>query len=276
MIDDILNTLNVSAAENEGDYYKDNLLYCGICNEPKEQIDTVIDIQIKHKVLCKCGQEERAKKENYYKSLEREKEIAYAKSIAFAHSDMKNWNFTNDNNQNQELTKFAKKFVDEFDKMLDNGIGILFYGTTGTGKTFISSCIVNELINQGYSCIMTNFSRISNTIAGSYDGKQEYIDNLNKYDLLVIDDLGIERNTEYMQEIVFSVIDARYRLRKPIIITTNLTAKQLRATDDINKQRIYSRLYEMCMPFEVSGQDKRDNILKKNFKKVKELLGMGE
>lgn len=276
MTSDLINVFNVSASANENDYYKDGLLYCGVCNEPKEQENIVCDIKIKHAVLCKCGIKAKEEKDEYYKKQEEAINLSYAKAVAFNHSEMEDWNFENDNNQNPSLTKLATNYVNNFNDMKNKGIGLLLYGTTGTGKTYMSACIVNELLKNNYSCIMTNFNRISNTLQGTYEGKQEYIDNLNSYDLLVIDDLGIERNTEYMREIVYSIIDARYRARKPLIITTNLTNKELRSTDDVNKQRIYSRLYEMCMPFEVKGADKREGLLRRNMNKLKEFIGAKE
>lgn len=276
MVSEVLDVFNVQAQENNGDYYKGGLLYCGVCNEPKEQVHEICGIKHKHAVLCKCGEKEREEKEEYYRKQEEEIRRNHARSVAFNDAEMKDWNFENDNQQNKSLTQLAHNYVNNFGKMKDNGYGLLLYGTTGTGKTFISACIVNDLIDKGYNCMMTNFNRISNALSGYREDKQEYIDNLNSYDLIVIDDLGIERNTEYMQEIVYSVIDARYRVRKPLIITTNLTGKQLRSQDDIFKQRIYSRLYEMCMPYEVNGQDKREGILKKNVERVKKLIGFKE
>ena len=90
-----------------------------------------------------------------------------------------------------------------------------------------------------------------------YEGKQNYLDSLNEFDLLVIDDLGIERNTEYVNELVYNIIDARYRSGKPMIITTNLKYSDLHNTEDTSKARIYSRIIEMCLPVLVSGEDRR-------------------
>jgi DNA replication protein DnaC len=105
-----------------------------------------------------------------------------------------------------------------------------------------------------------------------FDGKQEYYDNFNHFPLLVIDDLSAERKTEYMQEIVFNVIDARYRAGLPLIVTTNLTREELLHPADLTYQRIYSRLFEMCTPIEVSGKDRRQQALKDDIGKFKSLL----
>ena len=92
---------------------------------------------------------------------------------------------------------------------------------------------------------------------GSFSEKQNVLESLNRYSLLVLDDLGAERSTEYMQEIVYNIVDWRYRSGKPMIVTTNLTGEQMKATDNIQLQRIYDRIFERCLPIEVNGQSRR-------------------
>ncbi len=121
---------------------------------------------------------------------------------------------------------------------------------------------------------MTNFARLVNTICGTVEGKQDYIDGLNRFSLLVIDDLAAERDTEYMNEIVYNIIDSRYRSGLPHIVTTNLTAVELSKPSQMSKQRTYSRLLEMCVPIEVSGKDRRKQKLRDNMVDMKNMLGL--
>jgi DNA replication protein DnaC len=107
-----------------------------------------------------------------------------------------------------------------------------------------------------------------------FDGKQAFIDSLNRYTLLIIDDLGAERKSEFMQETVFNIVDARYRSGLPFIITTNLTAEELKKPQDVSYSRIYDRILERCFPIEVSGASRRRQNLKDNYKNVKEKLGL--
>ena len=82
---------------------------------------------------------------------------------------------------------------------------------------------------------MTNFSRILNTLTGMhFEDRNQFIDSLNQYSLLIIDDLGIERNSEFALEQVFNVIDSRYRSKKPLIVTTNLTLQELNTPSDLH------------------------------------------
>ena len=73
-----------------------------------------------------------------------------------------------------------------------------------------------------------------------------------------IDDLGIERNSEFALEMIYNIIDRRYCIKKPLIVTTNLSYQDMTRADlDMDHQRIYSRLMEMCLPIIYQGQDQR-------------------
>jgi DNA replication protein DnaC len=168
----------------------------------------------------------------------------------------------------------ARRYAINFDEFRKQGKGLLLFGTVGTGKTYAAACIANALIDRGIPVLMTNFARIANTVGGMWEGKQEYYDSLNKFPLLILDDLAAERKTEYMSEIVFNVIDARYRAGLPLIITTNLTSEELKHPSDISYQRTFSRLLEMCLPVEVKGKDKRLERLKADIQPMKDLLGL--
>jgi DNA replication protein DnaC len=154
--------------------------------------------------------------------------------------------------------------------MREDGKGLLMFGTVGNGKTFAAACIPNALIDKGFPCRMTTVTDIAKDI---FDGKLSPHD-LNRYSLLVLDDLLAERKTEYMQEIVFNVIDSRYKAGLPLIVTSNLTAEAIKNPADLAYQRIFSRLLEMCVPIEVKGEDRRRKILKKSFGAYSDLLGI--
>ena len=198
--------------------------------------------------------------------------IQRLRNLGFPDAEMKNWTFDKDDHKNEQISKIAHNYVDNFDEMKKRGKGLLLFGEVGTGKTFISACIANALIDQGRACLVTNFARIVNIIQSTFDGKQDYIDSLNDFDLLVVDDLESERQTEYMGENVQNIIDSRYRAGLPLIITTNLTSDELKHAKEIRKQRIYSRLFEMCVPIEVKGKDRRRQKLKHDFDDLNKLL----
>ena len=99
----------------------------------------------------------------------------------------------------------------------------------GTGKSFFAGCIANALIERDISVLMTNIPSILNQLTGMFaENRAAFISALDDYSLLILDDLGVERNTEYALEQMFLVIDSRYRSRKPLIVTTNLKLEEVK------------------------------------------------
>ena len=186
---------------------------------------------------------------------------------------MKDWNFSNDDRKNPKLSDAMKTYADKFPEFLDESKGLLLYGTVGTGKTYYAACIANQLIDNGYDVLMTNFATLTNNMQ-TYEGRQEYIDGLNRYKLIIIDDLGVERKSEYMQELIYNLIDSRYRSGLPMIITTNLAAEALKHPENVGFARIYDRVLERCVPIHVEGESRRRRALINNNAKDKERLGL--
>lgn len=273
--DKIAMTASQSIRADDGDYVgEDGLLYCGKCHTPKQcRVEIFGEIRTPM-CLCKCRKEQRDAEEAEREQQALMQKIKSLRKMGFPDAEMERWTFKRDDHSNEKISSIARNYVDNFSEMKERGKGLLFYGSVGTGKTFMSACIANALIEKGHPCLVTNFARLTNTIAGMFEGKQNYIDGLNKFHLLVIDDLASERDTEYMGEIVQNIIDARYRSGLPLIITTNLTADELKHPAEVRKQRIYSRLFEMCVPVEVKGKDRRKEKLKSDYKDMEDLLGL--
>lgn len=265
---------NVTPDIQEGDYEKNGLLYCGKCNTPKQTIIELGDTQIKPYCMCECAIAQKEQEDKRDRITAIKQQISRNRAVGFSEAELQNFTFAADDKANPKVSEIAQKYVQNFKKFRQEGKGLMLYGGTGTGKTFIAACITNALLDRGYKCLMTNFPRVINTISGMYEGKQQYIDDLNNYQLLVIDDLAIERQTEYTAEIVQNVIDSRYLSGKPLIVTTNLTYKEFLNPVDIRKQRLYSRLKQMCLPIEVKGEDRREQKLSANFAEMSSLLGL--
>jgi DNA replication protein DnaC len=274
-IETIIATAKETANIVEGDYLgEDNLYYCGKCHTRKQ---TIVNIFGNTKIvpcICECKAAEIKAEEEARKQREFFERVMKMRRVGFPEKAMQEWTFANDDGKNPMLTNAMKNFVEHFQTFREEGKGLLLFGSVGTGKTFLAACVANELISKGIPCLVTNFARISNEVQGMFDGKQQYYDNLNSFPLLVIDDLSAERKTEYMQEIVFNVIDARYRANLPIIVTTNLTREELLNPSNLTHQRIFSRLFEMCTPIEVVGKDRRQQALKEGIGKMRNLLGL--
>lgn len=252
----------------------EGLLMCGKCNTRKQCVVEVFGKKRMPYCLCKCAQEKAEAEKAELERQKRMERINELRNMGFPDVEMKNWTFINDDQANADVSEIARRYVANFPKMLEKGKGLLFHGNVGSGKTYIAACIANALIDKGYPCLVTNFPRLINTISGMYEGKQQYIDGLNKFDLLVIDDLAAERDTEYMNETVQNIIDNRYRCGKPMIVTTNLSIEEIKHPSDIKKQRTYSRLTEMCFYVQLISKDRRKTRYNSDFKEFRELLGL--
>ena len=273
LIDRTIDAYNAQVPKTESEYLGDDgLLYCSKCHTPTQT-------RIKHPFtkeerivgcVCKCAM----KRHEAAAERERQEEIERQRHICFSETNMASWNFANDDGKNEKITNAMKNYVKNFAEFKREGKGLLLHGTVGTGKTYYAACIAHALIDEGYTVTMTNFAKITNKLFGMKEGKQEYIDSLNKCSLLVIDDLGAERSTEFMQEMVFNIIDARYRSGLPFIITTNLLIDEIKKPQDIAYSRIYDRILERCFPVEVSGISRRRQNVKDTYFDVKEKLGL--
>lgn len=250
---------------------KDGLAYCNKCGGCRQTKLTVAGSEKIVWCACDCLKAEKEKQA----SQDRKAEIDRRRKICFGGTNMAHWTFENSDRTNPEVDEAMKEYVKNFKEFKRQGKGLLLYGTVGTGKTYYAACIANALIDEGHRVLMTNFAQLTNTIQGKFEGKQEFINSLNSYSLLIIDDLGAERTTEYMQEMVFNIIDSRYRAGKPMIITTNLTLKEITKAQDIGRDRIYDRILERCHPIEVQTENKRVAKARAGYKKMQELLWKG-
>lgn len=259
----------------DGDYIgADGLLVCHKCNTPKQCRINIFDRERVVSCLCKCEYERREAEQRRREHEEFLLRCEKYRRLGFADARMREWTFANDDNANPVLTKAMLNYVAGFPDLKAQGKGLLLYGSVGSGKTFAACEVANALIDKGYSALVTNFAKLVNILQEQFNTRQTYIDSLNKFDLLVIDDLAAERDTEYMLENVYNIIDARYRAGLPMIITTNLTGAELKNPDSIGKERIYSRLLERCHPIEVNAKDRRKAALKRSYAEMKHILGV--
>lgn len=259
-------------------FRKDGIEYCSKCREPLEKVvnmplfdGTGRSEMSKVHLACKCIREEKEKIRQRLEHQERMTEIAKIKNLSLIddrlrYATLSNYNITSDN---ERVHRIASNYVKNFDEMLSNSQGLLFWGDVGTGKSYTAAAIANELMEQMHSVVMTSFVKLLQIIES---GKSDVIERVNRATLLVIDDFGVERNTDYALEQVYNIIDSRYRKRKPIIITSNVTINAMKSCSDIRQVRIYDRIFEMCYPVKVDGTSFRKKEAAKKFEEMKQIL----
>lgn len=178
--------------------------------------------------ICQCQREAEEQRKAAEERQRRMERIKRRKAQGLQDRYLYDYTFANDNGQNPLMDK-ARAYVENWKEAYRNNTGLLLFGDVGTGKSFFAGCIANALLDQDVPVLMTNFPTILNRLTGMFsEDKADFIASFDEYDLLIIDDLGVERSTEYAMEQMFFVIDSRYRSRRPMIITTNLKLSELK------------------------------------------------
>ena len=250
----------------------DHLIYCTKCHTPRQGRYTLQGRVFMPPIRCKCQQEIYDQEEARRKLSERQAEIKRMKASGLQDKSLYDYTFEKDTGINPEM-HLAHKYVENWDDMKARSSGLLLWGDVGTGKSFFAGCIANALLEKGVPVLMTNFSRILNTLSGMhFEDRNQFIDSLNRYSLLIIDDLGIERNSEFALEQVFNVIDSRYRSKKPLIVTTNLTLEELNNPTNMVHSRIYDRILERCAPIRINNRNIRKDNASANLQEAKKIL----
>lgn len=256
-------------------FEKDGHIYCKTCNEridgkPIPMLDKKLMI-IRN--ACKCDRDRAEQEKLREKQIEQDR----LRKNCFISKNQIAYTFENaDEDTDKEIIKKTKNYVKHFEEMRKDNVGLLLYGNVGSGKTYIACSIANAIITEySYNVKMRNFAQILNDLqkGGFTLDRNEYIEQITNPALLILDDFGIERNTEYALEQIYNVINARYLKARPTIITTNLNFKDIeKEQEDIMLGRIYSRIIEMCLPLRVTGLDRRKIQSKEKLKKAQNLI----
>lgn len=265
--------------ERAGDVRDENgILLCGVCGKPREREMTVKNGDEELTVVvgteCDCMREERERRKR--EEAERKDREAIIKLRRLSMMDKRLSEATFDNTtitkENERVVGMAMRYVDKFDRMMEVNQGLLLWGKPGTGKSHLAACIANALLDKGVPVVMTSCIRLMDEMFNSDEAEGSILSRINTAKLLILDDLGAERGTEYAMEKVYDIIDARYRACKPMVITTNLTLDQLKTEPDSAKGRVYSRVLEICHPIRVECEEWRLKIARDRYQETKRIL----
>ena len=198
---------------------EDGLLYCGKCRTPKEAYHTeetrALTGYDKRPSECDCQRAKRLEREAAEQRRKHLQTVDELKQKGFTDPKMRKWTFENDNGRNPQMDK-ARFYADNWEAMQDENIGYLFWGSVGTGKSYLAACIANALMEQEIPVRMTNFAAVLNDLNSRIEGRNEYISRLCRYPLLIIDDFGMERGTEYGLEQAAGNVLPRLRIGREL------------------------------------------------------------
>jgi DNA replication protein DnaC len=274
------------ATMEDGDYYNEmGLLVCGKCHTTKEQTmykpqgfemfrrlesDPAYVIYPKNCDCRKADIEARAT-ESKATAARLQGEIL-RRSLSDA--QYKETNFAMDDGRDEKTTAFCRNYVDKWETAFKENHGIMFYGMVGSGKTFFSSCIANALVDKGKTVMMTTIGDLELAMYKDFRKyKAEIMQNIRTVQCLILDDFGKEQLTKEYLEATYEIINTRYKAKKPLIITTNLTRRAMQEEKTVGLRRIFSRLEEMCVPVLVESVDRRTDNGEEKIKRAYALYG---
>ena len=248
---------------------EEGLLHCGTCGEAKEAYIPKNNIWGKDRRSrnCRCEREDQDKEMKQRLGEEHMQKVKEFRRNCFRYSNYADATFQNSKVVNKQSV-FCQEYVKDWEQMKAKNIGMLFWGDVGTGKTYLAACVANALIEQEVSVRMLNFSHILNS---GFETRNEVLEDICRCSLLIIDDFGSERETEYGLETMHSVLDARYSCGKPMIVTTNLPLQAIRNPADIMHKKIYDRL-ENCVPIQFTGESRRKVIGTRKMEEFRQVL----
>lgn len=279
-MNEVFNAIVQNAAVSnsaEDDYINptDGLKYCGKCHTPKEAyFPDGFDWggNKTHSVQCRCAKEQYEKEKQEELARQTAMRIAQLRMDAFRDIPAAMWRFDQATVHTPQLEK-AQKYVEHWEIFRKSGQGLLLFGGVGTGKSYAAGCIANALIDRKISVLFVHMTDVINRMQGNFSADREnYLKSLIRPELLILDDLGAERNTTYGKERVFDVINNRCLSCKPMIITTNIPLSAMKNAADLDDRRIYDRILEVCTPIAFNGESFRKSNAAENLKKAAQYL----
>lgn len=249
---------------------------CPVCGEKTEYLFEVQGVVSKmvHR-MCKCERAKYEAEQERIKRRETELKVAKYREMGFTDEKFRQGTFATDSIKDPKASDFCRAYVRNWEYVRQNNMGLLLWGDVGSGKTFYAACIANALIDKGVLAIMTTLPTLVSSMSRNYGEKREQVlAKVADTPLLILDDVGTERDTSFSNEQVYEIVNQRYKSNKPLIVTTNMSANEMRNPSDIAKKRIYDRILEMCSPLKVSGQSRRQEVAREKMSMMMEEFGL--
>ncbi len=259
--------VNTSACSEETEGYT-----CEHCNKYIAAITVEVpQLRIKNKILptCECVVEREEAKIREAQNFAKKREIEKLFSISNLGERFSKSTFESFLNRNGSETayKVAVKYVKTFKEW--NGESLMLWGEPGNGKTHLAAAIVNVLSKKGYIVVFQSVPELLQRIRSTFNSENKENETqimraLLECDLLILDDIGAEKTTEWVEEKLFNIIDGRYRKELPTLYTSNLEPKELK--NQVGK-RSYDRMVETSLTVKNEAASYRREIAKQRLQR---------
>lgn len=253
-----------------GDYEgADGLIYCGKCHTPRSTLLGEDCGELAGRLvpkMCRCEREAEAveKEKGRVERVERMRErclpLDEMRAARFERAD------------ECKAIDVARRYVDKWEGVRAENIGLLLCGNTGSGKSYAALCVCNALIDREIPARYVTFPEAVTAMREGGEARQTLEKCVKSSPLLVLDDFGAEGDSSYVQSLSCQLVDMRARAGKPLIVTTNYPLAMFQGHADELHARAADRIAGMCTPVSVTGESRRQRRAADKMQRAREIL----
>ncbi len=244
----------------DGEYVNNGTIYCKKCNGKKSLEITLFNQKKTVRCLCSCEIDEDRKKREQQAFIENQIKIDTLTKKSLIGEKYKNVTFENcnlgDNTPDyKKACSICADYCKNAKRNLKEGKGLYIFGEPGVGKTYLTACVANKLLQSNYSVLFSNEAQISAMVKCTYkynstENEDDVINKIASMDFLIIDDFGTEKffsngENTWFQNIIYQIINRRYNDLKPIIFTSNYSPSELIIDRKLHEKTL-DRICEIC------------------------------